>query len=296
MKKYILFISLLSACAAGNAQQLQTSSLYDMQGIIHNPAMAGLTQKGMVGVTYRKQWNGTVDAPQTATIFGSFALPEKKIGVGGYIYSDKTGPTSRTGVQLSFAKHLQLNNDATLSLGIEARGLQYAIDVEKLSQTLGNDPVLSADNKFKFDAGFGISYVDKRWQAGLAVSQLLQTKLGYYTGNLSTSEEGKLYRHYYLHGAYKWNPDNATSITPGLLLIYLPNAPMDFQGGVRVEHNDAFWWGLAFRLHQGAILSAGVHINKKFTVGYAFDIYTTPYSTFEKGGNAHEIMLRYNLH
>ena len=43
------------------------------------------------------------------------------------------------------------------------------------------------------------------------------------------------------------------------------------------------------------MLSAGVHINKKFTVGYGFDIYSAPYSVFEHGGTSHEILLRYNI-
>lgn len=267
-----------------------------MQGVLHNPAMAGMTMKGMVGVSYRNQWTGVSGSPKTATLFGSIALPEQKIGLGGYIYNDQTGPTSRTGIQLAFAKHIPMKNDATLSLGIEARGLQYRIDVDKLQQTLGTDPVLAGgDNKFKFDAGFGIAYTGKKLQIGASVSQLIQSKLGFYTGDLSNGEEGRLYRHYYLHGGYKMKMDAATTITPNFLLIYLPNAPEEFQIGARVEHNELFWWGLGYRVNQSFILSAGVNINKKFTVGYAFDIYNTPYSIYEKGSNSHEILLRYNI-
>jgi len=280
----------------GKAQQLQTSSLYDMQGVLHNPAMAGMTMKGMVGVSYRNQWTGVSGSPKTATLFGSFALPEDKIGLGGYIYNDQTGPTSRTGIQLAFAKHIPMKNDATLSLGIEARGLQYAIDIDKLQQSLGSDPVLAGgDNKFKFDAGFGIAYSGKKLQIGASVTQLIQSKLGFYTGNLLPGEEGRLYRHYYLHGGYKIKVDASTIITPNFLLIYLPNAPEEFQIGARVEHNEVFWWGLGYKVNQSFMLSAGVHINKKFTIGYAFDIYSAPYSVFEKGGDSHEILLRYNI-
>ena len=296
MKKNFLIILLLCVVTIGNAQQLHTSSLYDMQGILHNPAMAGMTMKGMVGATYRNQWTGVSGSPQTATLFGSFALPEHKIGLGGYIYNDKTGPTSRTGIQLAFAKHIPLKNDAKLSLGIEARGLQYKIDYDKLQQTLGSDPVLgSNDNKFKFDAGFGIAYSDKKIEIGASVSQLIQSKLGFYEGTTSPAEEGRLYRHFYLHGAYKWKVDATTIIKPNFLLIYLPNAPEEFQIGARVEHNEVFWWGLGYRINQSFMLSAGMHINKKFTVGYAFDMYSAPYNMFEQGGASHEILFRYNI-
>jgi type IX secretion system PorP/SprF family membrane protein len=296
MRKYKIILILLVTVTVVNAQQMQTSSLYDMQGVLHNPAMAGTKYKGIVGFTYRDQWTGVSGNPKTATLFGSFAMPDHNIGLGGYLYNDKTGPTSRTGLQLAFAKHIPLKNGAKFSLGLEARFQQYAIDRGKLAATLGNDPVLgSSENKFNFDAGFGVAYVGKNLQLGASVSQLVQSKLGYYTGNLNSGEEARLYRHYYFHGAYTWRPDGHTTITPNFLMIYLPNAPTEFQFGARVEHHEVFWWGVGYRINQSAMLSAGVHLNKKFTIGYAFDIFNTPFSMYEKGANAHEVILRYNI-
>lgn len=296
MKRYILSVILLGTAFSVKAQQLQTSSMYDMQGVIHNPSTAGVYMKGMVGATYRSQWSGLSGSPKTATVFGSFELPEQKIGLGGYIYNDKTGPTSRTGIALQFAKHIPMANGAKFSVGIEARGLQYAIDRAKLSATLGSDPALgTADNRFKFDAGFGVSYTGKKLQVGVSVAQLVQSKLGFNSAVLGSGEEARLYRHYYFHGAYKWSVDPNTSITPSFMFIYLPNAPLEFQGGFRVEHNELFWWGLALRAKQSFILSAGVNLNKKFTIGYAYDIYKTPVSVFDNGSNAHEVLLRYNM-
>ncbi len=296
MKKFLIFIIALGAAAAGKAQQLQTSSLYDMQGIIHNPAMAGTQQKGMLGATYRTQWSGISGSPKTITAFGSFKLASQNFGLGGYLFNDVTGPTSRTGLTASFAKHIPLENDGVFSVGIEAKAQQYQIDKSKLSTALGSDPLLAGSNsKFQFDAGLGVAVVTKKFQIGASVSQLVQTKLNYYTGNLTTNEEGRLYRHYYLHGLYNWKVDNYTVISPNFLFIYLPNAPKEFQAGIRVEHDQLFWYGVSLRAKQSFMLSAGVNINKSFTVGYAFDIYRTPLSIYDAGANAHEILLRYNI-
>ena len=296
MKHKFWMLLLLGAAMHTQAQQLQTSSLYDMQGIYHNPSMAGTQATNIVGASYRTQWSGISGSPQTATVFGSFALPSQGIGLGGYLYKDKTGPTSRTGVQLAFAKHINMANGGKFSLGIEARGLQYSLDREKLSATLGADPALgTSENRFKFDAGFGISYTGKKLQLGISASQLIQSKLDFYSGNLTPTEAGRLYRHYYFHGAYKWKADDATTITPNLLVIYLPNAPTSYQFGVRVEHRELFWWGLGYRVDQSFMLSAGLNINKKFTLGYSFDIYNNPISVFGAGGLAHEMLLRYNI-
>jgi type IX secretion system PorP/SprF family membrane protein len=296
MKHKILIALFTAIVAVSNAQQLQTSSLYDMQGILHNPSMAGTQEYNLVGVTYRSQWAGISGSPKTTTVFGSFDLPKQAIGIGGYIYQDKTGPTSRTGINLSLAKHIVMGDKGVFSIGLETRLQQYAIDKGKLSATLGADPVLGAnDNHFKYDAGFGISYTGKKLQVGASVSQLVQSKLNFYSGNLTRTEEGMLYRHYYAHAAYSWDVDGVTTITPNALFIYLPNAPVNFQAGARIEHNKLLWWGIGYRAHQSFMLSAGLHINKKLTLGYAYDDYINPISNFDNGASAHEFLIRYNF-
>ncbi|MEY2916811.1 MAG: hypothetical protein RIS73_525, partial [Bacteroidota bacterium] len=171
MKHKLLIAFFTGIISITNAQQLQTSSLYDMQGTLNNPSMAGMQQNSIIGVSYRSQWAGISGSPKTATIFGSFNMPRQAIGIGGYVYSDKTGPTSRTGLELSLAKHIVMGDKGIFSMGIETRLQQYSLDKAKLIATLGSDPVLgSSDNRFKYDAGFGVSYSGKKLQLGASVS------------------------------------------------------------------------------------------------------------------------------
>ncbi|MBL0145771.1 MAG: PorP/SprF family type IX secretion system membrane protein [Chitinophagaceae bacterium] len=198
MKKTSIIILAICSAFAANAQQLHLSSFYDLQGLLHNPAVAGTSTKNVIAATYRNQWSGISGSPTTATVYGSFNLPKFGAGVGGYIFNDVTGPTSRRGINAAFAKHIQVGDNAKFSLGIEAKLQQYAIDKGKLSTALGNDPVLgSSENKMKFDAGFGIAYVGEKLQIGASVSQLVQSKLQFYSGNLNPSKEARLYRHYF---------------------------------------------------------------------------------------------------
>lgn len=296
MKYIILASACLFAAGTMQAQQLQTSSFYDMQGVIHNASTAGVAPQNFIGATYRTQWSGISGNPKTATVFGSFELPKQKMGVAAYIYNDRTGPTSRTGIQLSVAKHIPVGTDGKLSFGIESRFQQFAINQGKLAQTLGDDPVLAgSDNQFKYDAGVGASYTGKKLQIGVSASQLVQSKLNFYSGNLSRSEEARLYRHYYGHASYKWDVDGATTITPNVLFIYLPNAPLEFQATVRVEHNELLWWGLGVRARQNLMLSAGLNATKNLSIGYGYDFYNAPLSLFDGGSNAHEVMIRYRF-
>ena len=273
-----------------------TSSLYDLQGNLHNPAVVGVTKQTTMGASYRSMWSGIAGSPVTALVYGATFLEKANIGVGAYLYSDVTGPTSRRGIQTSYAYHIRTNNGGTFSVGLEARFQQFAIDKAMLIDALGNDPVMGgAANRFKGDAGLGLAYTTKKWQLGMSVSQLIQSALNFYSGSLSRTEEARLYRHFYLHGSYQWKVDANTTVTPNFLVIYLPNAPTELQAGARVEHREVFWWGLSLRARQSWMLSAGVKVQKKLMLGYSFDIYSSPLSVFDKGPNAHEVALRYQF-
>ena len=296
MKFYKLLFLCLSVITTVSAQQLMTSSLYEQHGNLQNPATTGASKQGTIGASYRKMWDGIAGGPQTTLLFGSGYLPSAKIGIGGYVYNDVTGPTKRTGAQVALSYHIPMANDASFSLGLEGRFQQFSIDKIKLQASLGNDPLLGGkENSFNGDAGFGIAYTGKRFKAGMSVSQLIQSKLDFYSGNLSRTEEARLYRHFYLHSSYIFNADANTKLIPNFLFIYLPNAPLEFQGGVRVEYKDLLWWGVALRARQSWMISAGLKIHKKFTIGYCFDIFSTPLSVFDGGSNGNEILLKYDF-
>jgi type IX secretion system PorP/SprF family membrane protein len=299
MKRFQFFVLTLLIAVGAGAQQLANSSLYDMYGPLHNPATAGVNQYATLGGTFKKQWSDIPGSPQTGLLFGSTYLPKAKVGLGGYLYNDQTGPITNNGLQASFAYHIPMKNNATFSLGLEARVMQFKYDQAKLLNTLGTDPVIMGDpERIKGDAGFGVAYSSKKFQVGVSASQLIQSKLGLYEGTATTgtpNEEAKLSRHYYAHGYYNWDVDKATRIIPHLLVIYLPNAPTELQGGFRIEHHNLFWYGLALKKEQSWMISAGLRLKERFNIGYSFDIFTTPLSVYNAGSSGHEIMLRYDF-
>ncbi len=304
MKQYIFILSFSLSAVGVSAQQIASSSMYELQGTLHDPSVAGVQRHGVIGASYRTMWDGIEGGPRTATVFGSGYIKSVRLGLGGYIYSDVTGPTKRIGLQMAYAYQIPVKENGVFSIGIEGRFQQFSFDRAKLQAALGNDPVIgSTGNKVTGDAGFGASYTSKKFQVGASVSQLVQSKMDFYKLNLGVgtgalpnrTEEAQLYRHYFLHSYYIWNVDDNTTITPNVLFIYLPDAPLEFQGGAKIEHHELFWWGLSWRARQSWMISAGLHVNKVFTIGYSFDIYTTPLTVYDKGSNAHEILLKYDF-
>jgi len=171
MRKFTLVILLAFPFLKGEAQQLHFTSQYLQHNFMYNPGAAGIANNNMIGISYRDQWSSFPGNPKTYMLYGDFSLNKMKAGAGAYIYRDETGPTSRTGIDLSFSKHIiSLDGKKKLGLGLEVRGLQYAIDKSKINIDVQGDPVLAGSgNKFAFDAGAGVYYTNQKLSVGAAI-------------------------------------------------------------------------------------------------------------------------------
>ncbi|UEG49091.1 type IX secretion system membrane protein PorP/SprF [Ferruginibacter lapsinanis] len=292
--KKIFSVLMLSSCFANaGAQQVFKISQFTQHNYLFNPAAAGANDIASVGVTYRKMWSGITGGPQTVLLFADKYFAKKNTGVGFFLYDDKTGPTSRTGGELNLSYSVKLGSDSKrLMLGLAGEVLQYKIDKAAMQNYIPDDPLLaSSGSTIKGDAAAGIYYKSPTLNLGVSIKNILQSKLEFIKG--STNPSGKLYRHYYFMGSYNWKVDEDNVIVPNALVQYLPNAPVDVQAGVRLEHKDLLWVGGNYTYKQSYSLFAGVKINHKLAIGYGYDQYNTPLSIFDNGGDAHEIMIRY---
>lgn len=155
MRKFYLLFLMLILTGVGYSQQLHFMSQYMQHNAMYNPAAAGITEQSKVGLAYRNMWSSFPGNPTTYMLFGDFALNKLNAGISAYIYRDETGPTSRTGIQLGYSYHVKTGASSKLGLGLEVRGLQYAVDKSKIADALGpNDPLLGGkDKKLGIDAG-----------------------------------------------------------------------------------------------------------------------------------------------
>ncbi len=291
MKKLFILILIATASLKVAAQQIQTTAFPQLQGFMHNASFAGIGASNFVGATYRTQWSEISGGPKTANLFGSFAMPESKMGMSALVYSDKTGPTSRTGVSISFAKHIDFGNGSVLSMGIENKFQQFRLDQEKIVAAIGADPALAnAKGGLNYDAGFGISFINKKLQVGVCVAQLLESELKNYSG-AGRTEVGKLYRHYNLTGAYTIKMNDDITMIPNLLLIYLPNTPAEFNAGARFIFKENIRIGAS--ASKNFSINFGTTLSKNFSIDYAFDLYNN--DNVLNNLTANEFMLRYHF-
>lgn len=296
MRKILFSFGFIAFSFSGYSQQLHFTSQYLQHNAMYNPAAAGISNKNMVGVSYRDMWTSFPGNPRTFMLYGDVELKKLNAGIGAYVYRDETGPTSRTGLQLAYSYHIKMNNPThKLGLGIELRALQYAIDKNKISGALEDDPVLSgSSNKFGFDAGAGAYFTNGKFSIGAAVSQMIQSKLQ--LANVPDAKlGGKLYRHYNINANYKIQAGDDIYLIPNAMVRVIEHSPSEYDFGVLVDYQDKLWWGLNWRVEQSWSLQAGFRLMKKVAITYAYDYYQTPMSVFSNGSGAHEVGLRFDF-
>jgi len=297
MRKCLLAAGILLGIQAADAQQLHFTSQFLQHNSMYNPAAAGIANKNLVGVSYRSMWSSFPGNPRTFMVYGDFELKKLKAGIGTYVYRDETGPTSRTGVQLAYSYHVRTGKkeNQKLAIGLELRALQFAIDKNKLSASLGNDPILgSAENKFGIDAGAGVYWTDGNLSVGAAVSQLIQSKLQL-ADVPNAKEGGKLYRHYNVTANYRFNAGDGVYVIPNALVRFIQNAPSEYDLGVKLDYQDKVWWALNWRVRQFWSIQAGLKVLNRLRATYSYDYYVTPISVFTNGSGAHEVGLQFDM-
>ena len=127
-----------------HAQQLPQFTSYQLSPYLYNPAYAGVDGYTQLNAIVREQWSGINKAPETKSIsmFGPLRN-DKKMALGGVVMSDKLGAESKNGFQFSYAYHLRLKNDLSLSLGLSGGLMQYKLDNTVINPYDAGDPVFS---------------------------------------------------------------------------------------------------------------------------------------------------------
>ena len=289
--KNILKVVVLVCCANFvAAQQIPLTSQYMFNNYLLNPAEAGSLDYISASLSARSQWIGVENAPNTQFFSMQSKLGEK-MGVGGYIYKDETGPISEQGLQLSYAYHLQVTDASKISFSLA--GLLFSHDINKASfkPEEENDEAINSlkVTSVSPDINFGILYYTDKYKVGISSPQLLQNKI---YANSVERENNKMARHYYLYGEYKFDVNDKISVVPSTLVKYVSGAPFQFDLNARGIYDEKYWFGISYRYSNAIVALAGINY-KNLSFGYAYDYTLTDVGSHTIGG--HEIFLSLRL-
>jgi type IX secretion system PorP/SprF family membrane protein len=296
MKRIIYIVLLLWITDTGVAwaQQTPTFTQYMFNPFVLNPAIAGTNNYYQIRLNSRFQWAGITDPPITnnLSIYGPSGSKTKDMGWGGYIISDVTGPTSRTGIYGAYAYNIAVNNEIRISGGLALGLMQYKIDGTKIKLGEPGDDVLqeSVYSKFVPDASVGLYMWATNFHVGFAANQLINNKLKIYD---STTGLSKLKTHFYLTGGYKYFIDRDWALEPTIIIKGVTPVPIQMDLNVKVLYKNMVWGALGFRTSDAISIMAGYTYDKKISIAYSYDIGISAIRKYNSG--SHEISIGYRF-
>jgi type IX secretion system PorP/SprF family membrane protein len=289
--KRLLCIAILLAgfLVEASAQQVPLYSQYLLNGFLINPAVAGSEGYTAVNLTAREQWIGMDHAPGTYALSFQTRILKKsyisrgssvrkrsgsssrggKVGLGGYIFTDRNGAVERTGMKATYAYHINFSH-SQLSFGLSGVIYQFRLNEDLIHLADPGDALWLGAHKAVFipDADFGVYYTARNYWGGFSVDQLFESTLK--LGD-SGYDRYVMERNYYLIGGYDFEVNRDLIFTPSTLIKYAENGKFQADVSGKFYFQQTYWAGLTYRTGQTIIVLAGVSVDK-FIFGYAFDI------------------------
>lgn len=200
--------------------------------------------------------------------------PAFKMGIGGNLYSERTGPISYNGLGASFSSNLRLKDELRLAIGVNLELLNYRLDPAQVTLTDANDIAVSGalENLYLPGVNAGFALYSKRFFLAGASKQLLQNRVQINPANPVISG---LEVHYWLHGGLRFQVSEGLRLMPSAVLRYISPAPASVDISLQADIRDFLVLGASYR-HQDAIVGLiGLQLNNLLTLNYSYDFTTS---------------------
>ena len=306
MKQTITYI-IIWCCAIGAvAQQAPQYSLSMLNPSAYNQANAGLEHSLVMTGVYRQQWSGLKGAPVTQHINAHLPLYVISSGAGLRVENDVIGAHTVTQALVSYNYQMELGRSSLLSLGMSAGFLQYSLDGNKLRAPEGTyaEPVFTHNDQLLPDgtvrAGVPIFEIGvfaqlKKLEVGIAMQPVYAPALQASSGTNDFSLQ--TVPHYNASLAYTIEVNDLLTLRPSFL-VKTDIAETQTEISLIARWRENIFAGASFRgftntSRDAAVLLAGIKLNEKTTLAYAFDIPLSALNVANRG--SHELLIRYNL-
>lgn len=301
MNKILILILAVFLSSFVKAQQLPQITQYMINNYAVNPAVAGMYDYYQAKTTIRNQWIGITDAPRTTTL-SIYGRRTDHVGLGGLVFNDQVGPTSRIGGSASYTYSFAMTGNIKMSFALSGGFTQFKLTKSGLNVQSQNDPYMNKGDIVRSapDATFGFNMYAEKWYFGAAIPQLLSMNLNLiddnfvriYNANYDIpvkESSGNLGQHFYVLGAYNYDVNQFWSLEPSVLLKSVSAAPIQADIGIKTTYDDKLWFGLGYRNNGEMAALLGYSIQDRYILGYSYDIPSSDLNSYSSG--SHEFMI-----
>jgi type IX secretion system PorP/SprF family membrane protein len=291
--KNILAGALLLLSGALFAQQESAFTMYKYHMNMVNPAYAGVDNETVVASSFRRQWTGVKNAPESQAVsFGTYV--GSNLGVGISMVSDKTFIEKQITLGVDFSYKLKMNETLDLYLGFKAGGNSYEVNTTGLQTYLPqSDPTLESINQFNPNVGVGALLKNEKFFVSLSVPRMLNTKRAKNDDGYASVATDR--PHVYLSGGYDFNlnSDATLMLKPSVMARYVNGAPVSFDITTMLQIQNNFEIGALYRNDEVFAGLVDFTISKRLMVGYAYEISTR--AVLASAKNTNEVLIRFKF-
>jgi type IX secretion system PorP/SprF family membrane protein len=216
-------------------------------------------------------------------------------GVGAAFFNELTGPSRRTGINVSLAYHLPLSKDFSrkLSFGLSPVLYQHYINTSMLTTDVEGDPVVTNgfETKLSPDVNFGLMFSEEgKYFIGVSVFNLLEVRTDLFQD--MDDNENLIRRTFYMTGAYTFTLSDQFDLQTSAHTQYQMNSPMQAEFALRGIYNNLLGLGVSYRLNDALIYMLSVDLGM-LRVGYSYDMTMSNMKNYSMG--SHEFHVTYRI-
>jgi type IX secretion system PorP/SprF family membrane protein len=321
MKKYLFILFVFGVCTQVKAQQKPHYTQYIVNQYIINPAITGIENYIDIKASHRHQWVGLQDAPVTTyfsahgpigktdfrTTATSVQVPDENPrgtnywedytaaaphhGVGVQFMNDRTGPLNRMAAYVTYAYHMGLSAQTSLSAGFGAGVTNLSLDADKLDFNIPVDPAVYTSgviNKVSPDVNAGLYLYSSSYFVGLSAQQIVPQRIDFSNGAIE-KQEGRFVPHIFAHAGYRVGLGDDFNVIPSVMVKYVNPLPTQLELNAKLQYRDLVWAGIGARVKDGFTGLVGMNIANSLSVGYSYDYTSSKLNNYTKG--THEVLI-----
>jgi type IX secretion system PorP/SprF family membrane protein len=271
-------------------QQKPVVSQYMFNGLVLNPAYAGVHDHMNITAVYRDQWVNLEGAPTTKTLTAHTNLKGKNIGLGMIVSNDRIGVHSDNSIYAVYSYKIK-TSVGTLSMGLQG-GFNYLSSNYSLLELKDEaDPLLSSTiGSMKLNFGTGIYFSTPTSYVGLSIPYIVKNRN---LNNLDVANNIEDSRYYYFTAGKVLDLTNRVKVKPSALLRIEEGMPIAGDINLNFYLDDVINIGASWRSGDSFVSLFELKLNDYFRFGYAYDWIISDLSQFSNG--SHEFMVNYRL-
>jgi len=274
-----------------NAQQDPLYTQYMFNGLVLNPAYAGIHESISLAAGTRIQWTGSGSEKPFTNTFSVHSPIQERLAIGATFVDDQIGRTNRDRLNINLAYRIPMGL-GKLSFGLSGGMMVYNLSAYSNSE-IGdpNDPLNASFTTAEPEVGAGIMYYTDIFFLGVSTNNLLSNNL---EDNEAAMPFFRSEQHFFAYAGYVFNINENVKLKPNVLLKYVGGAPAQIDLNANAMFYDRFGVGVSYRsLDALSVIGELQFPQTYFRVGYSYDLVHT--DLFGQQFGTHELTLNYRF-